>query len=59
MVSLKHRFGWEMLRRFYESFKRSLPYNEAIFTPLAPDDHDRGRHCEACLLVQILLIVPL
>jgi hypothetical protein len=29
MVSLKHSFGWEMLRRFYESFKRSLPYNEA------------------------------
>jgi hypothetical protein len=29
MVSLKHRFGWEILRRFCESFKWCLPYNEA------------------------------
>jgi hypothetical protein len=28
MVSLEHRFGWEMLRRFYESFKWCLTYND-------------------------------
>jgi hypothetical protein len=29
MVSLKLRFGWQMLRRFCESFRWCLTYNDA------------------------------
>ncbi len=58
MVSLKHRFGWEMLRRFYESFKRSLPYNEARMpTFLLYFKGDLGRNGHRWLLEGLLVLL--